>query len=314
MLSTLHKILKHSLCLTITCVLFSTSALARQYEQSPLLSSPPASPGKKIDLGNHGSSSQHYYSKIQLLPTNNLNNPACTGQSTGMLAVDTNGILYICNGGLWENVSSPWDIDGKIIYPKDFQKAQVAIGSNAVPLNPPGPPDVKFYLSQRNASGLNQIEFKPTDRFGNVNLEMYTGGVPLVSTSGNLRTSTYFNFLVGNRGRPWDARIEYFYNSATVSGLKFIGQRKTLAANANAFPDLKLYADGRVDFGSDETSLTGLPPLPARHATRKVKVYGNTKADTVILNTDGAGPNRPALLKVKYVGTGTPGYYAVYSP
>jgi len=244
-----------------------------------------------------------------------------------MLQVDMKGNLLICNGTIPENVTSPWteNATGQIVFAKEFLTAQVAIGSNSIPSNPPlrRPDLVKFYLAQSQTSSTlnpllpidpltsNQIEFKPTDQNGNVTLEMYTGGTP----AGNLRTSSYFNFLVGDRlplppAKEWDARIEYYYRSAAVSGLKFIGRRKTLAANANNFPELNLYANGRVDFGSDETSLTALPPLPARHATRKVKVYGNTKTDSIWL-VDG-GP--PAPLRVEYNAAGTGGYYAVYGP
>ncbi len=294
-------IYKHFLYLT-TCIFFSACALA------PLSAFAAPLQGKKIDLTYQNSSIQHYYSKIRLFPTAVPNNPACSEPRTGMLYVDMGGNLKVCNGAFPENVTSPWETtpNGQIVYAKDFMTARVAIGNNNIPNTV-----ANFFLSEPNANGLNQIEFRPRDGSGNVVLKMHTGGTPITTTTGFMRQATFLHFMVGDAtvplSEPFDARIAYVNDGNIAdSGLKFYSGDFT----TNPFVSLRLYrGGGRVDFGDDETGL-----LPPRHATRTVKVYGNTKADFIVLDSDGLfGVNAPSLLKVQYMGAGTGGYYAVYA-
>ncbi len=309
MLFTLHNQSKKSLISFVLKLYFFTTSFYL-FSLTESLAGPPSGNakfiGKKVDFSNDSPSNQHYYSKFRLYPTDisNINTPLCTTLLTGMLLVDETGTMHLCRGGQLSNLTEPWDQTGNNVFPIDFIGSRVAIGSRLIPKNHPNTPDlVKLYIAQQG----NQMEFKPTDVNGDVGIEMYTGSA---AGGPGTNTSTYIDFLVGERGNPWDARIEY-QRVPGFTGLKFIAQRKIgMLRPLEEYPELKLYANGNVDFGSDENN----PPLPALpRGIRQVKVFGSTKADTVILDTDGPGGNPPAPLKVKYDAPGG-GYYAVYSP
>jgi hypothetical protein len=299
---TLHKIVTQLFLLIFTIILCIVTSLANS---------------ETINLSNSQTSLSHNYDWVRMVPvpTSEINNPPCTPTLRGMLVVDTNGTLYLCNGIAFQNADELWKQTNEKIFPRDINH-RVAIGANTIP----NPKDT-MVIAETHSSGTNQTTFKTPDKLGNLSMDIITSGFP----SGMTHTAAYIDFKVANRHAGWDGRIIYRYNplAGEFSGLDFVAKHKAGLNNAPMFyPDLRLYADGNVDFGSDATN----PPSPTpiiRNPTRKLKVVsydhsdstklGTVKADKLFLKSDGTNV---AELKVKYVPhiAGGGGYYATYAP
>ncbi len=266
-----------------------------------------------LDLSNHNPSSTHNYNWIWFKQETSTPASECTNQTAGLLVV-VSGTLYICDGSNFKTWSDVWTPGVNNVYPSTPSR-KIQIGLAPTPTGGA----VKLYVAETHDQGTNNFQFKPVDQKGNAGLELTTSGTP----SGFTRGVSYLDFNVGERGAAWNSRIMYLYDPISFNGMSIIAKRKTSVPRAAInYPDVKLYSNGNVDFGSDQTDTLLSTP---RNIARKVKVYpknpsgdptvtdniGAVKADKLILDTDGTGGNPKAEFKAIYKSSG---YYAVYSP
>lgn len=282
---------------------------------SLLYAAAPAS-DKKINMSNRLPSQTNNYNWIRVTPVNDINSPACDNSTSGMIAVDLSGAIFVCGGTSgWVNNSDPWEQSGRLVYPKNSNYPVAIGGIPAVDLAPEIKLSVAKYIDPPAPATrfTNKMDFRPSDGAdGNAGITITNNGTP----NGENSSRIYVDFLVGegSRGvRPWDARISYDWPNVLTywRGLSFYAQRRTGGSwtlGPQWYPDLKLYSDGNVDFGVNTTNTQNV----SRNSTQKVKVNGNTKAEKLIISN---GVNTGEF-KVNYHdgSLGPAGYYAVYGP